>query len=407
MASHRSRAYLFLAAAAAAVMAAFLGWAFTRPGTLGMYRWGYVVPIVGLAATGAAPLVFAFAAWLARKSGGKAHAALAGLSAAVSIVSLAAGLGVAAYILSNAYGAPASAWRPALVDPAKGLTPRLAPDGSALIRVALSSDPHYGREASNAAARSAILRLSQAEYEAQRLDAFFDLGDTVEMGMDAADWREALGSLKSDAPTLPFVALLGNHDALIGGTYRWRAAFAAGTGRLGTPKGGLSASSWKLDAGRVHFIALDLLWGPEGFGDKEKAWLSAQLDSIPKADYAVVLSHCFWRSSGYIDEGTGKPWYDHAEMLSELAPLLMGKADLVVSGHNHYMEWIEADGTAWAVVGAMGGKPDPEPSYKAPGSVWFRRGTFGRLVLETSAAGLSCEFQDQDGTPLFTKVLAK
>lgn len=407
MAANKPKAYLFLAAAATAVMAAFLGWAFLGPGTLGMYRWGYVIPILGLAAAGLLPIPVAAAAALIGSRKAEPPRLAIGISSAVSILSLLLGLGVSAYVLSNAYGTRAMDWKPALVDPAKGFPIRKAEDGQAAVRVAMSSDPHYGRAASNAEARSAILRLSQSEFDQGRLDAFFDLGDTVEMGMEADDWKEALGSIKADAPTLPFIALLGNHDAIVGGAYRWRAAFAAGSGPRGTPPGGLSASSWKMDSGPVHFIALDLLWGPEGFGAKEKAWLADALASIPKDEFAVVMSHCFFRSSGYVDEGTGKPWYDHEGLLKEVAPLLAGKADLVVSGHNHYMEWIEADGTAWAVVGAMGGKPDPEPSYKAPGSVWLSRGVFGRLVLETAPDGLRCEFQDQAGRALFARTLAR
>ena len=53
-----------------------------------------------------------------------------------------------------------------------------------------------------------------------------------------------------------------------------------------------------------------------------------------------VITHCFFYSSGYVDEETGMAWYDHADMLREVAPLIAGKADLVISGHNHYMEWI-------------------------------------------------------------------
>ncbi len=316
-------------------------------------------------------------------------------------------VGVSLYVFTNAYGAAASTVHPTVLDPARGFQLRTGLDGTPTFRVALSSDPHYGRAASNAQARSAILRRSQAEHEAGRLDAFFALGDTVEMGMEADDWKEAIESIRQDAPTLPFAALLGNHDALIGGASRWREAFAGGAGRKGVPEGGLTASSWRMDSGKVHFIALDLLWGPEGFGAREKAWLAKQLAAIPDDDFIVVLSHSFFYSSGYIDEDSGKAWYDHEEMLREVAPLIAGKADLVVSGHNHYMEWIEADGTAWAVVGAMGGKPDPVPTYVAPGSVWFSQGRFGRLVLELTAAGLSAEFQDHNGTSLFQRTITK
>ncbi len=398
MTSSKGSFSLIVAAAAFVAMAAFMIWAFTQAGTLGMYRWGGVKHIfLALCAVGLVPIVVTAAVRVLLRDAGKAYDVANAVCVAASTLSLLVAVGTALVIFTNAYGDAASADGPALIDPGKGFTLRAGTDGSPTFRVALSSDPHYGRDASNASARSAILRLSQAEYDDGDLDAFFDLGDTVEMGMKAADWKEALESLRRDAPTLPFIALLGNHDAIIGGYARWKAAFATSVG--------LSASSWRMDAGPVHFIALDLLWGPEGFGAKEKAWLQAQLESIPASDYIVVLSHCFFYSSGYVDEGTGMPWYDHADMLREVAPLIAGKADLVVSGHNHYMEWIEADGSAWAVVGAMGGKPDPVPTYVSPGSVWFKQGAFGRLVIELVPEGLACEFQYEGGTALVRKVL--
>jgi len=386
-------------------MAAFLLWAFAQAGTLGLYRWGYRTQVLALVAVGIAPLVL-FGIRLA-SSGGRAGRIVGVLCVASSALSLAAAIGLAAFVFSLAYGPDVAAPRPTLVDPDVGIATRTPPGAQPALRVALSSDPHYGRAASNAEARSAILRLSQREYDEGRLDAFILLGDTVEMGMEADDWEEARSGLHRDAPSLPFLALLGNHDALIGGAARWRSAFAGSPRRRGIPKGGLTASSWHTVAGPVHFIALDLLWGPEGFGFREKAWLKRQLASIPSDHFIVILSHCFFYSSGYVDGETGRAWYDHADMLRSVAPLIAGKADLVVSGHNHYMEWIEADGSAWAVVGAMGGKPDPEPTYRSPGSVWFAREVYGRLVVELVPEGLACEFQDQEGKALFRTVLSK
>ncbi len=398
---------IVIAGAAFLAMTAFLIWAFSQAGTLGMYRWGYRTPVLALGAVGILPLAVLAAVLVLRRRGSKVAEIVNSISISLSTLSLLVALGVSLYIFTNAYGTAASVERPTVLDPATGFPLRIGTDGMPTFRVALSSDPHYGREASNAQARSAILRLSQAEYEAGRLDAFFALGDTVEMGMEADDWKEAIESIRRDAPTLPFAVLLGNHDGLIGGATRWCAAFAGGTGRGGIPEGGLTASSWRIDAGKVHFIALDLLWGPEGFGTREKTWLAEQLAAIPAGDFIVILSHSFFYSSGYIDEGSGKAWYDHDEMIREIAPLISDKVDLVVSGHNHYMEWIETDDTAWAVVGAMGGKPDPVPTYVSPGSVWFSQGRYGRLVLELTATGLAAEFQDHQGTSLFQRTITK
>ncbi|GAB1458191.1 hypothetical protein MASR2M48_34990 [Spirochaetota bacterium] len=407
MVSKGSRIGMMVAWSAFAVMAAFMVWAFFQEGTLGMYRWGYRAPVLALCALGILPLVVGMVLRHTSMRSLQSQARASGISISISAVSLVVGLGIAIYLFSNAYGAAVATQPPVLIDPAQGFKLRTGVDGGASFRVALSSDAHYGRDVSNATARSAILRRSQTEYEQGRLDAFFNLGDTVEMGMDASDWKEALTALNLDAPSLPFLMLMGNHDGLIGGGSRWRAAFAPGSGKRGIPAGGLSASSWRMDSGPVHFIALDLLWGPEGFGTKEKDWLSMQLESIPSDEFIVVLSHCFFYSSGYIDEGTGKAWYDHEEMIRDVAPLIEGKVDLVVSGHNHYMEWLETDGSAWAVVGVLGGIPDPEPSYVSPHSVWFKQGVFGRLILELLPEGLACEFQDETGQTLFQKTVTK
>jgi len=384
---------------AAGVIAALLMWLFSVPGTRGLYRWGYAAPFLAFMGLGLFALALALGLdWLERSRPAAAGIkALRLLSRLVSAIALIAGLGAGAFILSNAYGPVAPAeLRPTLPDPDRGLSP---PAGR-LLRVALSSDPHVDRDVSNHAARAAILSQAQAEYGRGELDAFFILGDFVEQGFMAGGWEKALGELRERAPSLPFYMLLGNHDAMLGGSRRWLAAMAPANYAPHSPY------MWRLDAGRIHFLAIDLPWGPEDLSRREKAWLETQLSGIAAEDIIIVLSHAFLYSSGYVDEGTGKAWYDHEDNLRLVAPLLAGRADLVVSGHNHYMEWIENGGTAWAVVGAMGGKPDPEPSYRSPGSLWFARERYGRLLLEELPDGLRCAFESREGERLFERVIA-
>ena len=192
----RFRSILVIAAAAFALMAAFLVWAFSQAGTLGMYRWGYRMPVLALTALGTAPLFLVAALRFFRARPGQVPFIMGAFVMGVSVLSIFATAGVCVYIFTNAYGTNATGIKPVTVDPAQGLPVRVAADGTQALRVALSSDAHYGRKESNAAARSAILRLSQSEYETGRLDAFFNLGDIVEMGMEADDWREALESIQ-------------------------------------------------------------------------------------------------------------------------------------------------------------------------------------------------------------------
>ncbi len=331
-----SLAPVWLAAAAFLVVVAFLAWAFAQPGTLGMYRWGYRLPVLGLLGLGTVPLVLAIGAALATRHGLRGAGVLVAISSALAVTALLAGTGVSLYVLSRAYGRlPAAELRPRVLDPTAGIAPRIGPDGSSALRVAISSDPHFDRDVSAHEATRAILSRAGTQARAGELDAFIVLGDFVEMGMESSGWDAVLDGFRQAAPDLPLLALMGNHDALVGGARRWRAAVGPRGGSARVPDGALSASSWPMDAGPVHFIALDLLWGPEGFGPREKAWLAARLDSIPTDEYAVVLTHSFFYSSGYVDAGTGKDWFDHEAMLREVAPLLAGKADLVVSGHNH------------------------------------------------------------------------
>lgn len=387
----------WLALAAFGAHAAFLFWAFLQAGTLGMYRWGHSQPVVLLATLGILPLALLAGLALTFRKRTVPAAGTVVLSA-VAVLSLLGAIGTGLFVLSNAYGKPVDeASRPIMLDPSAGLQ---APDGRGL-RVFISSDPHVDRDVSDHARFRDILGLAQEERSLGRLDAFMVLGDLVEMGMYKSGWDIALAEFHAHAPDVPFLSIMGNHDALIGGTARWKAAFGPAGAKADSP----GPSWWRLDAGRVHFIGLGLLWGPEGFGAREKAWLLAQLDSIPKDHYTVVLCHSYLWASGYKDAETGMEWYDHPAMLAKVAPLLEGRADLVVSGHNHFMEWLQTEGTAWAIVGAMGGVPDPEPDYRSPHSRWIKREAFGVLALELGDEGLVCSFLDHEGRPLHTAVI--
>jgi len=146
---------------------------------------------------------------------------------------------------------------------------------------------------------------------------------------------------------------------------------------------------------------LDLLWGEEDFDLEQRAWLSAQLESIPRRDAVIVLSHCYFYASGYDDPESGSPWYDHPGTIREVVPILEKYGvDLVLSGHNHYLELLEWNGVAYAVIGAMGGVPDPEPTYRSPASKWIRVSTFGFLEAEFYSDRIELIFRDSGGAEL-------
>jgi hypothetical protein len=70
------------------------------------------------------------------------------------------------------------------------------------------------------------------------------------------------------------------------------------------------------------------------------------------------------------------------------------------------MELVRKYGVTYAVIGAMGGLPDPEPGYTSPASLRFKRGSFGWLDLDLDEAGLALTIRSAGGAPLHEDFIA-
>lgn len=267
---------------------------------------------------------------------------------------------------------------------------------SPLARLAFSADPHIGSPNSAPDATKAILD----SVRAGGYDAFFLLGDIAELGWPGTNLAEGFALLGRGLGTIPLATVMGNHDALAAGAKPYRNF----SGR---------SLYYRIDRGTTHIVALNLLWGTETLGAAQRHWLERTLESIPRADTVIVVSHCFFYSSGYIEPASGRRWYDHEDTIGSLAPLFAEKGvDLVVSGHNHFMEYLEPDGAAgpaYVVIGAMGGQRDPERTYDSPASRWYRNDAYGFLDLTVGSDSLTLVFRDEKGTALatFTRDLAR
>lgn len=290
----------------------------------------------------------------------------------------------------SAGGAVGGAAQPANAGPSSNAA---AAPARPLLRLSFSSDPHWGAETSEIGARADIL----AGIAEHRPDAFFLLGDTVETGSSASMWNFALSDLEAIIPKVPLRPLMGNHDALTGGQYLFKKAFFPPS--LKSDSG--SPYYYSIDAGAATIIVLDLPWGTENFGTRQRAWLERTLKKADRTKPIIALSHSFFYASGYDDPSFDKPWYDHYQNIPAVTPLFeQYGVDLVVSGHNHYQEYLEHKGVRYAVIGAMGGKPDPEPTYISPASKWKAVGVFGRLDVDIYAAEVVLSYRDRNGALL-------
>jgi hypothetical protein len=409
----------------AALLLCFLmnAYHYSLQGAKGLYVWNRTGMFRSLILMGFVPIGAALLSFPLDKLKGKTPAKIfRGAAIVLSIVVGAASLGILSFLVVGPRSGTLEQADIILVDPSKGIgrvnlgeatfsSGGTSAAGSAAalaqteatkptLRISISSDPHWGVKSSDSSARSEIL----ASIAERKPDAFFMLGDTVETGSHVDEWNSALTDLESILPTTPLRPLLGNHDALFGGQYLFKKAFF--------PKGFSSDSGspyyYSILDPAATFIVLDLPWGTEEFKGAQKRWLVSALKKADRTKPIVVLSHSYFYASGYDDPGLDKPWYDHYQDIPAIVPLLKEYGvSLVVSGHNHYQEFLQHDGISYAIIGAMGGIPDPKPAHVSPASKWLAVATFGRLDIDFYEGQMVLSFRDAAGKLLHEETIAK
>lgn len=156
----------------------------------------------------------------------------------------------------------------------------------------------------------------------------------------------------------------------------------------------------------MHFLVLDVEWSAETVTQQQLEWLQIQLGGIPKEDWRIVLSHGFYYSSGYTYLGWN--WYDNPETISRLSTLFEKYGvDIVFSGHNHYLEFLQHSGINYVVCGGLGGNHDPTPTYISPSSVWLQPEQFGFADVNINGDLASLNFRGPDSNVLERFTLTK
>ncbi|HWR12864.1 MAG TPA: metallophosphoesterase [Rectinemataceae bacterium] len=419
---------LLWAIVALAACLAMNGYHYSLEGAKGLYIWNNTGLFRFLLLMGFIPATVALLSFPLEKLKSKdASRIFRGASLVLSLVVILASLGIAALLVAGPRLGSLEPARLNLINPVDGITPRqpinaafqsgsapaapsVAPSAAQtaapampqaapssavqpLLRLSFSSDPHWGADASNVSARTDIL----ANIAENKPDAFFILGDTVETGSTSMMWNFALSDLEAIMPKIPLRPLMGNHDALLGGEYLYKKAFFP----AGFKSDSGSPYYYSIDAKAATIIVLDLPWGTENFNKKQKTWLERVLREADRTKPIIALSHSYFYASGYDDPSYDKPWYDHYQNIPAVTPLFeQYGVDLVISGHNHYQEYLERSGVRYAIIGGMGGISDPPPKYISPATKWMAVATFGWLDVDILPAEVVLSFRNERGEPL-------
>jgi len=261
------------------------------------------------------------------------------------------------------------------------------------LRFAVTSDPHFGRSESRNDITIEILE--QITDSGKNFDIFFMLGDFVEYGFDDYQWQEGLDAISPYTTKIPFRPVIGNHDTILGGKKYYLDYFYPAKMPLDTG----SRLWYRIDINNIHFFILDLEWGTETYTAKQKEWFEEEIDNIDKDDWTIVMSHCFFYSSGNIDGG--RSWSDQKPMIDAFEDLFIkNDVDLVFSGHNHHAEILKKDGIYYQIVGTFGAHPDRKAAIESDSSEWYMNieddDDFGFFEVDINGNTATLNFRNRD-----------
>jgi len=263
-------------------------------------------------------------------------------------------------------------------------------EGEPIAHYAFASDPHWGSSKSDSKARIKIMdAIDQGDY-----DLFFCLGDVVDYGIVASQFKEAVKDMGDHIVNKQFRAIPGNHDSIVNGLPLFKSIFMDKKDKY----------YFRLDGGQIHLLFINMLWDSTEFTKKQEKWLIKQLEEIPQEDTVIVLSHCYTLSSGYYDPMAKKNWGDLPDVIKRLCPILEKyNVDADLSGHDHFFEYLEKDNVPYVVLGTMGGALDQDLVYSSPYSKYLDNKSFGWIDLKIYDSYMDVAFLNQDGETLFTK----
>ena len=186
-------------------------------------------------------------------------------------------------------------------------------------------------------------QLARTAYQRHPNSAFYvNMGDLVDNGQDASQWRAWFNSVSVFSDALPLAPVIGNHEAY---SLAWKECLPASYTQLfNVPQNGLAKypnQFYSFDYGPVHFVVLDTNFPemknfqPALLAD-ELPWLEKDL-AASRAKWKVVLMHRDIFRYGFGPESGREQTQTHLLDFSyQLLPVFEKyKVDAVLTAHLH------------------------------------------------------------------------
>ena len=186
-------------------------------------------------------------------------------------------------------------------------------------------------------------QLARTAYQRHPDSAFYvNMGDLVDNGQDASQWRAWFNSVSVFSDALPLAPVIGNHEAY---SLEWKECLPASyTHLFNVPQNGLAKypnQFYSFDYGPVHFVVLDTnfpemkKFQPDLLAD-ELPWLEKDL-AASRAKWKVVLMHRDIFLYGFGPESGHEQTQTHfLDFSYQLLPVFEKyKVDAVLTAHLH------------------------------------------------------------------------
>jgi tartrate-resistant acid phosphatase type 5 len=186
---------------------------------------------------------------------------------------------------------------------------------------------------------------------------------------------------------IKFYATLGNHD--------WGLADSPAAEILyseKSPSWRMPAPYYTFTAGPVQFFALDT----NEISEAQVLWLTEQLDQS-RARWKLVYGHHPIYSAGAHE--------DSQRLINQLLPVLKGRADVFLAGHDHDLQHLKPEGALHFFI-AGGGGANVRPVKPHPRTL-FAKNSYGFAVIEADAERLKVRFVDPNLSELYHYTITK
>jgi len=217
-------------------------------------------------------------------------------------------------------------------------------------------------------------------------DNFYPTGMT---GTDDPRWRDWWETLYGPLG-ITFYPSLGNHEWYSDDGAAAELAYHSPTWRFPSPY-------YTFTAGSAQFFVLDTT----ELSEKQVLWLDHAIASST-ARWKVVYGH----HPIFAPERNAKAGNYMAYMRTRLWPVLKGRVDAYLCGHQHAMAHMDSvDGVHFFMSGG-GGSALGKVAKNAPGAL-FAESKFGFLTLDVDASRMKISIYDTDGKTFDSEVITK